>query len=37
MGNPALLIQPECRTPYQMRMADGHCRFRELSRTTQVI
>ena len=28
MGNPAL-FQPECRTPHQMRMANGLCRFRQ--------
>ena len=32
VGNPAL-FEPECRTPRQMRMANGLCRFRELSRT----
>ena len=36
MGNPAL-FQPEYRTPHQMRMASCLCRFRELSRTIQVI
>ena len=35
VGSPAL-FEPECRTPHQMRMANGLCRFRELSRTTQV-
>ena len=33
VGNPAL-FEPECRTPHQMRMANGLCRFRELARTT---
>ena len=32
VGNPAL-FDPECRTPHQMRMANGLCRFRELART----
>ena len=32
VGNPAL-FEPECRTPHQMRMANGLCRFRELART----
>ena len=36
VGSPAL-FEPECRTPHQMRMANGLCRFRELSRTIQVI
>ena len=36
VGNPAL-FEPECRTPHQMRMANGLCRFRELSRTVQAI
>ena len=36
VGSPAL-FQPECRTPHQMRMANGLCRFRELSRTVQVV
>ena len=31
VGSPAL-FQPECRSPRQMRMANGLCRFRELSR-----
>lgn len=35
VGSPAL-FEPECRTPHQMRMANGLCRFRELSRTIQV-
>ena len=36
VGSPAL-FEPECRTPHQMRMANGLCRFLELSRTVQVI
>ena len=36
VGSPAL-FEPECRTPHQMRMANGLCRFRELSRTVQVV
>ena len=36
VGSPAL-FQPECRAPHQMRMANGLCRFRELSRTVQVV
>ena len=35
VGSPAL-FQPECRTPHQMRMANGFCRFRELARIVQV-
>ena len=35
VGNPAL-FEPECRTPHQMRMANGLCRFRELSRSAEV-
>ena len=31
VGSPAL-FEPECRTPLQMKMANGFCRFRELSR-----
>ena len=34
VGSPAL-FQPECRTPHQMRMANGLCRYLELSRTVQ--
>ncbi len=30
VGSPAL-FEPECRTPRQMKMADGFCRFLELS------
>ena len=36
VGSPAL-FHPECRTPRQMRMANGFCRFRELVRTPQLI
>ena len=32
VGSPALFA-PDCRTPRQMRMANGLCRFRELART----
>lgn len=32
VGNPAL-FEPECRTPMQMQMANGFCRYRELART----
>ena len=32
VGSPAL-FEPDCRTPRQMRMANGLCRFRELART----
>ena len=32
VGSPAL-FEPDCRTPRQMRMANGFCRFRELART----
>ncbi len=32
----AALFQPECRTPHQMRMANGLSRFRELSRTASI-
>ena len=32
VGSPAL-FQPECRTPRQMRMANGFCRYLELART----
>ena len=35
VGSPAL-FEPECRTPHQMRMANGFCRFRELARIVQV-
>jgi predicted RecB family nuclease len=31
VGSP-LLFRPECRTPKQMRMANGFCRYRELAR-----
>ncbi len=31
IGSP-LLLDPECKTPAQMRMANGVCRFRELAR-----
>ena len=31
IGSP-LLFRPECRTPKQMRMANGFCRYRELAR-----
>ncbi|HET9694968.1 MAG TPA: TM0106 family RecB-like putative nuclease [Steroidobacteraceae bacterium] len=31
VGSP-LLFSPECRTPKQMRMANGFCRYRELAR-----
>ena len=30
VGSPAL-FEPECRTPLQMKMANGFCRFRELA------
>jgi len=29
------LLEPECRTPHQMRLANALCRFRELSQTTE--
>ena len=32
VGSPAL-FEPDCRTPRQMRLANGFCRFRELART----
>jgi predicted RecB family nuclease len=32
VGSP-MLFSPECRTPKQMRMANGFCRYRELSVT----
>ena len=28
---PPELISPECRTPRQMRLANGFCRYRELA------
>jgi uncharacterized protein len=31
VGNPAL-FRPECRTPRQMKMANGFCRYLELAR-----
>jgi uncharacterized protein len=31
VGSP-VLFRPECRTPKQMRMANGFCRYRELAR-----
>jgi predicted RecB family nuclease len=31
VGSP-LLFRPECRTPKQMKMANGFCRYRELAR-----
>ena len=34
VGSPAL-FEPDCRTPRQMRLANGLCRFRELARTVQ--
>ena len=33
----ASLFQPECRTPYQMKMANGFCRYIELARTVQLV
>ena len=30
VGSPEL-FRPECRTPAQMRMANGFCRYRELA------
>lgn len=35
VGSPALL-QPQCRTPAQMRMANGFCRYRELAREVTI-
>ena len=32
VGSPAL-FEADCRTPRQMRLANGLCRFRELART----
>ena len=32
VGNPAL-FEPECRTPRQMKMANGFCRYLELAQT----
>ena len=32
VGNPAL-FEPECRTPHQMKMANGFCRYLELAQT----
>ncbi len=32
VGNPAL-FEPECRTPQQMKMANGFCRYLELTKT----
>lgn len=32
VGNPAL-FEPECRTPRQMRMANGFCRYLELAKS----
>jgi uncharacterized protein len=31
VGSPALL-EPECRTPGQMRLANAFCRYRELAK-----
>ena len=33
----ASLFRPECRTPYQMKMANGFCRYIELARTAQLV
>ena len=30
------LFRPECRTPHQMRMANGFCRYLELARTVEM-
>jgi uncharacterized protein len=35
LASPAL-FEPECRTPEQMRLANGLCRYRELARTVPV-
>ena len=32
VGNPAL-FEPECKTPMQMKMANGFCRYLELSQS----
>jgi uncharacterized protein len=34
VGSPAL-FQPECRTPRQMKMANGFCRYLELAKTVE--
>ena len=31
------LFRPECRTPHQMKMANGFCRYMELARTVQPV
>ena len=36
VGNPEL-FEPECRTPEQMRMANGFCRYLELSRAVHAL
>jgi predicted RecB family nuclease len=36
VGSPAL-FEPDCRTPRQMRMANGFCRYRELARTIELV
>ncbi|MCY4583592.1 MAG: C-terminal helicase domain-containing protein [Chloroflexi bacterium] len=36
VGSP-VLFRPECRSPRQMRMANGFCRYLELSRTAKVV
>ncbi len=33
----ASLFRPECRTPHQMKMANGFCRYIELARTVQFV
>jgi predicted RecB family nuclease len=35
VGNPAL-FRPECKTPRQIKMANGFCRYSELARTIKV-
>jgi uncharacterized protein len=36
VGSEALL-EPACKTPKQMRMANGFCRYRELAEVVEVV
>lgn len=35
VGSPDL-FRPECRTPHQMKMANGFCRYLELARSVEI-
>lgn len=36
VGSPDL-FRPECRTPHQMKMANGFCRYLELARSVEIV